>query len=943
MTGDDVVDGQDVIDELCWRFGQGTNNAEGQPTDPFATERDDSDTPETPSHADVGDALRENVSYDGDEPAEWDIPEGESVEYHAVLRARERSDELLNTANWELIGYAAALGKRAGLPKEDILQDLQANPTPQYGYDDARARKEVRGVWRKMDNGSYNPPSVERLKARGILPEDYVSLDEICTDDTLSGKQKWEAWSNAREAGDVGEDSIVPDAALEYLARKEGWYDFSALPDGVDELPVKAKNKALYWLENKWWDPDGEKATTATARNYKSVESAPVWTWEDVRYIYEKCSKNKGRQAARDLLDRKYDVMTLIGAEDLQLYDPETGVYNDNTAPIRAEIYDGLDDDWTRNEKNEILAGLRQENNIHPSELNGRGEFDDPHICANNGVLNLFTEDLKPHSSDYYFVDRVPVTYNSDADTGPYEGFLDTLTEREGDAKAMMEMVGHALVPDAHERKWKKFLILTGDSDNGKSVFFDRVRDLLDGVDGEEGNVQSVKLSKMSENDFSKNTMYGSMANIAGEINGKKIRNTADIKDITGGDKMEIEPKGRDSFSDTMNTTLMFAANDPPIIGERDKRAIATRIVPIELPFTFVDDPTGEYEKQKRPERELEEELATPDALSGFLNLALDGIQRMKENSGDVSLEEPPMERLSRYEETADPMKEFAKECLTNDPDDYVVKPDVTTIYEEYATDQGYELGSNTHDTLHQALRGSHALDYTQSYPSNPDYSDTSLPLRGWDKRKYVVDRMTLTEKGLEYAESAGLVVDTTEGEGGDEQWITDCGAGMHQGPVRATVAEKIDPPEWLEGKGHLVDGDGGIMPYVIEGSDVFADSGEDETVEIENVKVEDRDGVLTAVLSGITDISDPNSETTITVGGKNQQSLTATTDGGEIEETKGQILEAMRTKFEGESVTVPQIAPEIEADPDSVKDRLETLAKDGRVRDTGDGYVLNT
>jgi putative DNA primase/helicase len=895
-----------------------------------------------PTHEEVGDELQAEIEFDGEHPDSWSVGDGESVKYAAVLRGRERSDELTNTANWELIGWAATIGQDLGKEKDEIVADLEAHPTPQYGFDPNRARREVRREYAKAEAGHATVPSVQRLKEHGLLPDDYVDLDELGTDDRLTGKQKWEAWSDAREAGKVGEDSIVPTAALEYLARENGWYDFSALPDGDDvTLPAKAHNKALWWVKDQWWEPEEHgqhEETEATARNYKSAETT-VYTWEDIRYIYDKATQNKGRQAARNLLSKRYDVITPKGTDELLVYNSDTGVYTDNTSRLRVEIYDGLGDKWTRREKNEIIAGLKQSETIHPSEMNGRGVFDDPHICVNNGVLNLFTKEPKPHSPEYYYRERVPVTYDPEADTDPYESFLDEITDREADKKAMLEMVGHALTPDAHERKWKKFLILTGDTDNGKSVFFNRVRDLLDGPDGEEENVASVTLAKMSQSskDFSKYSMYGNMANIAGEINGKKIRNTADIKDITGGDKMELEPKGKDSFFDTVNTTLMFAANDPPIIGERDKKAIATRIVPVELPYTFVENPTGDYEKAMVPEAELEERLSTEAALSGFLNLALDGIQRLRKNNGDVSLPESRMERLDRYEKSADPMKEFAKECLTNHPNDYIVKADVTTIYEEYATDQGYELGSNTHDNLHEALRGTHALDYSQSYPTNPDYSDTTLSLRGWDDRKYVVDRVTLTDTGREYAQAAGLVVEESDN---DVKSILDMGTGMHDGPFRATIAEQIDPPEWLEGKGHLVDDDGGIMPYVVEAGSPLAGIGEGETVLMERVKIEKRNDVPTVALSGVTDVTTDTESPTGPATDDQQNSLQTATDGGTATQ---QVRRYIKTECSsGETLKTAQVAGDTGIDPESVQSALETIKEEDSLLEAGgDGYVV--
>jgi len=184
-SGRNVSEEQDLIDRLCWEYGTGENKSTDTPTDPFARtqDRDYTDaTGETPTHEDVANAIRKEREYDGDDPSTWDIPEGESTEYHAVLKARRRSDEFPNISNWELIGYAAALGYDDGLDKSEILADLKQNPTPQYGYDGDRARKEVRGVIRKVENGNYKQPTWHGLAKRGILPErDGVSDDDIET------------------------------------------------------------------------------------------------------------------------------------------------------------------------------------------------------------------------------------------------------------------------------------------------------------------------------------------------------------------------------------------------------------------------------------------------------------------------------------------------------------------------------------------------------------------------------------------------------------------------------------------------------------------------------------------------------------------------------------------------------------------------------------------
>ena len=790
----------------------------------------------------------------------------------------------------------------------------------------------------------------------------------------LSPRETWAAWREARERGLLTADDPIPTAALEGVARERELYDFEAFDAATDaddpELPPKAWNRALNYVNSIWAEESDVDLTDdddATSKSYRSKTATPARTWEDVRYIYSE-SKEEGRRAARELLSERYEFMTVEETDDLLIYDPETGVYVDETGDIHGEIYDGLRTYWSTYEKNEILAGLRQKDIVPKRRQNGQA-LEGPHICVENGVLDLLNRELKDHDPEYYFVDRVPVEYDPDADTSPHADFVGDLVERDAEKKTLFEMVGHALMPDANER-YKKFLILTGDADNGKSAFYSRVKALLDGPNREEKNTSAVKLAKMAQNRFSIHSIYGSMANIAGEIDGKKIRNTAAIKDIPGGDPIELEPKGGESYFDTVNTTLMFAANDPPIIGERDKEAIASRIVPVELPYTFVDDPDPEdpYEKQAVGKAELESRLDNDEARSGLLNLALDGIERLEEND-DVSLPEEPEERLRDYERSADPMREFGERCLTNDAGDYVVKADVTTIYKEFAVAEGYEVGSNIGSVLHDVLRGVASLNYTESRKRTPDYSTTSLPLRSWDERKFVVDRVTLTEEGLQYAEAAGLTVEQRDdaGSAGQNPGLAALEPGRHT--VEVTIAEKLRAKPWQEGRGHAVD-DSGVTHYVVEGSPNPLDGVEEgDRVRVTNAKIAtNRDGVKQLEISGVCDVDVLASATDDQASAADDQASAAdaATDGGPEKaasddqndgpsadgsaEPDQQLKKTVREALEedygpGADVTAAELAAGLmnageDAPPDDVAAVLDVLATEGRrVERLEEGY----
>ena len=774
-------------------------------------------------------------------------------------------------------------------------------------------------------------------------------------DSRLSGKEVWELWSDARSSGKLGSSSTIPEIALEFVARDRGYYNFDELPEEADELPPKAHNRALWWIKNSWADEHLSEDSEPTATRYKPKDEC-VFTWEDIRYIYDE-DKLSARSAAEGLLRRDYDFMTVSETEQLHVYDSEKGVYTTRLSAVRSELHRELGEYWTTHESNEILARLRQTPRPEMNDLNAGsiGEFDTPHICVKNGVLDLFNQELKEHSPDYYFVDRVPVRYDPEADREPYESFLDDITNRPEDKLSLLEMVGHALTPTSYEIGWKKFLILTGDTNNGKSVFFSRVQSLLNGPESEESNTANVKLSKIAQNRFSNNSMLGKLANIAGEIDGKKIRNTGAIKDITGGDSVEIEPKGKDSFFAPLNSTFMFAANDPPIIGERDKAAVASRIVPVNLPYTFVNDPSGPLEKQKVPESVLREELDSDQALSGFLNLALDGISRLIANHGDVSLPESESERLRMYERAADPMREFGERCLVNTDEDYLVKADVTTIYKEFAADLGHDVGSNVDRTLHNVLRGSTTLNYTDSRPRSPDYTDTSMPLRGWDERKTVINRVKLTEEGLKYAESAGLIEEEDE-QKEEEKSVFDSvpierAAESLTGYVTVT-AEIVSAQRIGNGDGVKAILKDNTSPIDIVAWDVYSADKlvdlEGQTVAIIDAKVGEFEGARQLkTVEGLTTIKPIQrgvGYTTAVAPDVDQDSLTAAseaaeTDGGS-DQLEARVLEWLRTQTgSGDSLSVPSIAGELGVPPSKVERVLDRISQTRSVIESrGDG-----
>ena len=546
-------------------------------------------------------------------------------------------------------------------------------------------------------------------------------------------------------------------------------------PDGDNsDLPAKEKAASIFNSDDSdessgsWRDVDddgpddgdeNEGAESDDSAGSTSAESAT--SWDDVRQCYG-LGDEDGRYAAVNVLRDKYDLMAVRGDDDtLYRYHDDTGIYEKGAEYDIGQILDReLGRYYSQHERREILGRLK-EHVVDRDALNA-GDKDTQLVCVENGVLDVETRELHEHDPEYRFTNRLPVEYDPDAEPDTYDEFTNEITRREAEAKTLNELLGNALLDDY---RYEYVLFLFGEGANGKSTWLSVVRALL----GEE-NTSSETLQRLAENRFSSARLVGKMANIAEDLPDRKINDMGTIKDLSGGGMVPAEQKNQDPFDFRNRAKLMFAANSPPVLGERTW-AVKRRLAPIYLPYRFVDDP-GDDPHEKPREYGLDDELTTDEELSGILNRALDGLDRLREN-GDISLPEDPDERLDLYEKHSDAIKAFKVDCLTNTSErsDEIRKERIYSAYTRYCEVNGEEPLTN--QTFWRQLRRT-TLDV-----------ETSRPRRDGD-RVQVLERVRWKETGEKYLPSDCEVGDSDTTDSDDEGVIPD-----HPEPVSIG---KIDP-----------------------------------------------------------------------------------------------------------------------------------------------------
>jgi putative DNA primase/helicase len=391
------------------------------------------------------------------------------------------------------------------------------------------------------------------------------------------------------------------------------------------------------------------------------------------------------RYEAYRLVRDEFVFATFRDTEELYVYDPEQGIYQEGGEAVVREWLEAdhrLGDQYKRSEASEIIYRIKSATFREREEFGG-SEYD-PKVCVENGVLNL-AEFADPeidepevrfldHSPDHLLLTQVPVAYDPDAECPGFDGFLDDIVAKDNDKALVYEYIGYFLWPGY---PFAKALFLYGDGRNGKSRLLDVMKAFLGGDE----NVASRGLYELEMQRFAAGDLFGRMANIAGDLPDQDLSRTGTFKTLTGGDLVTGEEKYKDAFSFKNQAKLVFAANDPPKI-EDDTTAMYRRLLLLNFPNEFT--PPGKSGPDARPKHELLAEIANDEELSGLLNAALAGLARVF-TRGRFSQNETPDQVREQYKRVSDPIYAFAHECVRQNPDEHVEKSVLYNIYAEWA------------------------------------------------------------------------------------------------------------------------------------------------------------------------------------------------------------------------------------------------------------------
>ena len=388
-----------------------------------------------------------------------------------------------------------------------------------------------------------------------------------------------------------------------------------------------------------------------------------IWHNEELDMSSVKYSKKKSdeylpRDAVKQVasiantLEEKYQFLSFGRGRPLWYYDDRKGIWVEKAENmLRSEALELLDKgkEYRSRIANEVVYYMQDKYYREDVELDKVANV----IVVRNGNLNLDTGELDTEfRPEQYHSIRVDVEFDRERESTYTITKLREIMSNEDDVQALLEIFGYCLFK---EWPYDILAIFVGEGANGKSVVIELLEKFL-GSD----NVSNKTLHALSSNQFATSSLFGKLANLTGEISSTEIKYTERIKDLTGGGYIDAEKKHQDSFKFRNFAKMVFSSNTPPPIND-NSYGFWRRLREFDFPNTFArNDP------KTIPRDRLLEMMTTDEELSGLLNLAVEGYQRLRENGQLTGSKDPEMVRVE-YLKNSDPAQYFGEIFLEQD------------------------------------------------------------------------------------------------------------------------------------------------------------------------------------------------------------------------------------------------------------------------------------
>ncbi len=239
-------------------------------------------------------------------------------------------------------------------------------------------------------------------------------------------------------------------------------------------------------------------------------------------------------------------------------------------------------------------------------------EYKKFYIQLNNALID--NGDILPINDIVFTPFYLDVKYEPNAYDENVDKFLNDIScNRIEIRKTLEEILGHVLLINKFPAK---VFFLLGNGKNGKSTFLEMINNFA-------GELSSnIGLNEFND-DTSVCSLIGKLVNCSDEVDADYIDKAKRYKSMASGNTITARPIYSQPIKFNNTATLILNANKMPTFKDKTDGFFRRLMI---IPFDY------DLKVKHMPDENMDEKLSTDNAKSYILNLALNGIKRIKAN-----------------------------------------------------------------------------------------------------------------------------------------------------------------------------------------------------------------------------------------------------------------------------------------------------------------------
>jgi putative DNA primase/helicase len=325
------------------------------------------------------------------------------------------------------------------------------------------------------------------------------------------------------------------------------------------------------------------------------------------------------------------------------------------------------------------------------------GRAADAVVPCHNGLLDVASKELLPHTPEYFNEFCVPFDYDPAAsEPERWLRFLDSVWPDDLEQVALLqEWFGYVL---SGRTDLEKALLVVGPTRSGKGTMFSTV---LTGLIGKQ-NMTGPSFGTLC-GEFGLEPCIGKALAIVPDARSQQKSGaglTERILALTGDDTVTVNVKKEKMQDAKLGTRLVLISNELPRFVD-SSTAVAGRFLILTLAQSFFGKEDLELKRDLRPE------------LPGILNWSLVGLDRLIKQ-GRFTEPAAGQEALAELRSLASPVHAFLQERCELEPDAWIKKDSLYHAWVGWATSNGHDAGSK--ETFSKNIKAAAAITTSKAW-----------------------------------------------------------------------------------------------------------------------------------------------------------------------------------------------------------------------------------